>query len=100
MKIRISPASPPLEGPHIEWILRIEEEICRIIGAEQAEGWDGAGGVEPGDRHSIVFVFEIPELLPRMKRDLTDLGYSYCEGDSKVWRGFEVELPPEPSAEE
>jgi hypothetical protein len=100
MKIRISPANPPLEAPQIDWTLRIEAEISGILGVEQAEGWDGAGGIEPGDRHNIVFVFEVPELLPRMKRELTDLGYTYAPGDSKVWRGFEVELPPEPTAEQ
>ena len=99
MKIRISPASPPREEPFQEWLLRIETEICEIIGPAQFESCGGAGGVEEGDRHGIVFVFDIPELLPHMERELTGLGYSYCLGDSKIWRGFEVLLPPEPPAE-
>lgn len=99
MKIRISPADPPLEQPFDQWVVRISAEICRITGAKDIESISGAGGPDVGDRQTIVFVVDIPQLLPSMERELCD-AYSYCEGDSAVWRGFHVMQPPEPSVDE
>jgi hypothetical protein len=99
MKIRIAPGNPPREEQFLDWLLMIEREICRITHAESCESIDGAGGAEVGDRQTIVFVVDIPDLLPSMKRVLVDLGYSYCVGDSAVWHGFHVLQPPEPTIE-
>ncbi len=83
----------------MDLLLAIEKEIRRITGAACCESSDGAGGAEIGDRQTMVFIVDIPDLLPTMEREFVDLGYSYCLGDSAVWHGFQVLQPPEATME-